>query len=237
MRELPEWLRGGPAIIGRLPLAELLRSSVYYPASGFDGTPVKILGRDYHSFVCSDCGVTPDDIIKELSTFKGFRPLAYREVEVGELMPSGLVPIAPGVVRLLEQKPNSFYREFFASWAILQRTPDFGPDHGPGRFSLLYVRYEGVTTFESLYRENGMTPGALAIIQPGTGFGGNWTDFTDPHEALAEAVLSNPAGIPSCLVYGGWGNPGSYSQPCWPIYSTLLRDEGSATVWGLTLQP
>ena len=46
MCEIPEWLRGGPRLIGELPLCELLRRSVYYPAAEFDGTPVEILSKE-----------------------------------------------------------------------------------------------------------------------------------------------------------------------------------------------
>ncbi|QDV37566.1 hypothetical protein ElP_55060 [Tautonia plasticadhaerens] len=233
MSELPEWLRGGPAIIGRIPLLELLRGSVYYPAAGFDGSPVEFLGKEYHSFVYSDFGVTPKKLIKKLSTFRGYRPLAYREVEAGELMPNGLLPIPIGVIRRIEQKPNPFYPDFFACWAILQRTPDFGPDHGPSRFSLLYVRYEGVTTFHSLYRGNEMTPGVLAIICPGVGFGGNWTDFRDPDAHLAEAVLTNPSGVPSYLVGHGWCDPCPVVRSYWSTYPNIHRDLGPIKMFGI----
>ena len=49
----------------------------------------------------------------------------------------------------------------------MERDDDFGEDHGPERFSLLYVRGEGVATFAGLYAANKVSPKALAIIQPG----------------------------------------------------------------------
>ena len=41
---------------GPFPLREILRSSLYYPASRFDGDPVKYLAGDIHSFVYVDYG-------------------------------------------------------------------------------------------------------------------------------------------------------------------------------------
>jgi hypothetical protein len=224
----PRWLQGGPSLIGKLPLHELLSCSVFYPASRFDGEPVEILGREYCSFVYADYGVAQRSVVNQLWTFNGYRPLAYREVEADELMPYGLLELPPATAEWIALHPGWLNPDFFALWAVLQRLPGFGRDHGPERLSLLYVRYEGVTTFNSLYRMNGVTPGAVAIIQP---VGGNWTDFRDPEQPLAQAVLTNPAGVPSCLFCDG------EEQPYWPIYPALLGNFGNFKVWGLVNRP
>ena len=91
--------------------------------------------------------------------------------------------------------------------------------HGPHRFSLLYLCAEGVAAFQALYVANQLAPAAIGIIQPGYGFGGNWTDFTDRDRIFAGIVLDNPAGHPKFLLHGGIGPREFYDQPCWPEYS------------------
>ena len=44
---------------------------------------------------------------------------------------------------------------------------------------------------------------ALAIIQPGHGFRGNWADFTSQDDPLAWVVLNNKFGKPDIIFYGG----------------------------------
>lgn len=39
-----------------LPLKDILQHSLYYPAAGFDGRPVRYLGGKIHSFVYVDYG-------------------------------------------------------------------------------------------------------------------------------------------------------------------------------------
>jgi hypothetical protein len=77
---------------------------------------------------------------------------------------------------------------------------------------------------------------AIAIIQPGHGFGGNYTDFTDPERILARSVFGNPAGAPQLLLYGGWFERKLYREPCWPGYRELIcfldiSGGGSIGVW------
>lgn len=55
----------------------------------------------------------------------------------------------------------------------------------------------------------------LTIIQPGTGFGGNYTDFRDPNGFFAWTILKgNGQHLPEYLVCGGLLL--DYSQAFWP---------------------
>ncbi|MCF8227153.1 MAG: hypothetical protein K9J30_14850 [Bacteroidales bacterium] len=89
--------------------------------------------------------------------------------------------------------------------------------HGPKRFSLLYLGGEGVASYQALYWTNQMKPKALAIIQPGTGFGLNWTDFRDENRDLGWVVRNNPSGEPDIIYYGGYGS--GYNDFAWNGYS------------------
>ena len=109
----------------------------------------------------------------------------------------------------------------YCFWSIFQRGINVPSIHGPPRFSLLYLCADGVAAFQALYYANSASPKAVAVIQPGTAFGGNWTDFEDPYEIFARTVLGNPKGRPQILLNKGAG----YSfreQCCWPSYTELI---------------
>ncbi len=103
--------------------------------------------------------------------------------------------------------------------------------HGPDRFSLLYICADGVAVFRSLYIQNAIVPKAIAIIQPGHGFGGNWTNFEDHEKVLGRSVLNdNLGGGPEFLLNGGAGGRGlSNDCNCWPDYKIpqAVNDDGS----------
>jgi len=70
------------------------------------------------------------------------------------------------------------------------------------------------------------------FIQPGHGFGFNWTNFEDENLIFARSVLQNPAGIPEYLIYGGWGSGHVYSKTCWPSYCQKVRRlNGNLGLW------
>ncbi len=76
----------------------------------------------------------------------------------------------------------------------------------------------------------------MAVIQPGTGFGLNWTDFTNPEAPLAKTVMMSDV-MPEYFFYGGHGDF-DYDDFAWPRYSLIDRitnyypkAEGSVTIW------
>ena len=80
-----------------------------------------------------------------------------------------------------------------------------------------------MASFDALYRGNNVAPAVVAVIQPGTGFGGNYTDLENPHRRFAWLVCENPADPPQFLLFGGWGDGGFYANPCWPNYANQVR--------------
>ena len=93
---LPDWLQNAACPLGEIPLDELLSGSVYYPAAQFDGQPVRFLAGNFHSFVYVDYGVGRNAMVEQLTTFRGYATLAYRDVTQGELTPRGWQPQYPG---------------------------------------------------------------------------------------------------------------------------------------------
>ncbi len=209
---MPGWLQFASPPLGPVPLTELLEDSVYYPACGFDGRPVQYLAGNYYSFVYADYWTERDEAIRQLSTFKGYSPIAFREIATHELAPRGWCRFVPAVGRQIDQFPTRLNQPTFAIWTVLERKPEFVSGHGPERFSLLYVGGEAVSTSRSLYNRNGCKPDVVVIIAPGE------ADFRDERSELAREVLChNRAGLPRLLVSEVWEEPRDRG-PVWPSY-------------------
>lgn len=219
------------------PLSRILRDSLYYPSSWFDGDPVRHLAGNILSFIYVDYGHEQSEFDQALHDqgFRGYEVLAKRTVTRQELAPHGWRPTQPFYSDGAPQNLHDL-KTPFCTWVVMQRQPGMPRDHGPARFSLLYLCADGAAAFDALYVTNGTAPKAIAIIQPGHAFGGNWTDFTDPGRILARFVLSNPAGQPEFLLYGGYGSRDFFRDPCWPGYQKHLcflekSGGGSIGVW------
>lgn len=247
----PNWLRNLSAdqiLSNPFPLKQVLNDSLYYPSSGIDGDPIRHLAGNIFSFIYVDYGYTEDDLKNAILNrgFTGYQPVAVRPVREIELTPNGWIKMV--VLTKEDGDPRShqdFVKPSFCSWYVFERHPGFDARHGPCRFSLVHLCADGVAAFQALYVSNDMRPKAIAIIQPGEGFGGNWTYFWNPEQILARTVLRNPAGVPDWLLYGGYGAKENYSRPCWPQYSEnicyLSKTEGgnlgNIGLWRRPLQP
>jgi hypothetical protein len=236
--EVPDWLVDltADAITQEpLPLRDLLHDSVYYPSCGFDSDPIKHLGGNVFSFVYVDYGLSRVAFMKALH-FSGYDLVASRFVAEEELAPNGCMPFFVPRTDGDPRKYQDHIKAPFCLWAVFQRRNNFGATHGPTRFSLLFVCADGVATFQTLYVANSIAPKVIAVIQPGHGFGHNWTDYTDCTQIFGRLVLENPAGVPELLLFGGVGTRDFYREPCWPTFPNLVRlfyrnDGGSVGVW------
>ena len=98
----------------------------------------------------------------------------------------------------------------FCDWFVFQRETDLGNQHGPYRFSCLYIHADGRRVFERLYVANYIVPKAIAIIQaPG---------FECQDGIFADCVLRNPTGRPEMLLFGGAPGPNRNHETYWPGY-------------------
>lgn len=232
--ELPAWLAAIKTAddMADFPLTDVLSECVYYPASRFDGRPVQFLAGHFHSFVYVDYGVTKDELFVALETqgFDGYCLLGRRELSQEDVFPNGWQPTIHSRYRQGIQTQRSFMKPQFFEWLIFARDADRDHEHGPGRFSLLYLCADGVAAYQALFVANHAVPAAIAIIQPGHGFGGNWTNFESPDEPLYQEVGANPAGQPEYLLFGGNGDKQFYAQPCWSDYSEALGFLGQSPV-------
>lgn len=218
-----------------------LINSLYYPACDIDGGVIKYCNEHYgeigiNSYVYADYGIEEKRLKDNLDSFYGYYLTKTSPVSAADLgFDLSLIPECgdEDKVRIYawRQKP-------FARYALFERDFGFGPEVGPEYFSLLYLGAEGITVYENLYLANGIVPKAMAIIQPGTGFGGNWTDFRNPDAPLTTSVMKGKT-MPNYFFYGGHGYF-SYEDFMWPGYGQIdaidnyYRDnDGRVTVWQL----
>ena len=210
---------------GEFPLKSLLRDSLYYPSCDIDGELIRYCNRHFGqleicSFVYADYAAGRERLMENIDTFRGYHLLATRE----------LGPADVGADKNL-QRPEGIgiddygrYQDHwqpFGQWAVYERDGDYGPDHGPIRFSLIYLGAEGAAAYSGLYLNNKITPKGLAIIQPGHGFGLNWTDFTDPDGPLTRTMMMGRS-MPEYIFYGGLGFHG-YNELPWSGFKRIDR--------------
>ena len=222
------------------PLNDLLKDSFYYPACDIDGGVVKYCNEHFDemgicSYVYVDYTTGKDRLEEHLDGFRGYHLLATRRLTPKDIGADKPLQMLDGI------SPQDYLRwrndwKPFARWAVFERDFGFGEEHGPKRFSLLYLGAEGAAAYSGLYLANSITPKAMAIIQPGTGFGFNWTDFREPEAPLAKTVRMG-ATMPEYFFYGGYGDF-PYDDFKWPGYEMIDRItpyyptiKGSVTVW------
>jgi hypothetical protein len=242
---MPDWLstisEGSP-----FPdLTKVLVDSLYYPASGLNGTPVKYLAGNTHSFVFADYGIMKDEFLKNLNGkapecgFRYYHSICQREISRREIVPDGweptIVPTArEGRERLLETERNCTP---FGHWSVWERDANADADVGPQRFSFFFLAGEMSAIYQGLYCRLQISPKFLAIIQPGA-MGGEWESVTSNGSFFKKVVSSNKGrgtkyGLPQYLVYGGFGR-GLYDHPCWEEYEgerIVQLPERYAGVW------
>lgn len=61
--EMPDWLKADNF---SFDIKKVLKDSLYYPASNFDGRPVAHLIGNIYSFIYADYGVTKDEFYNEV---------------------------------------------------------------------------------------------------------------------------------------------------------------------------
>lgn len=194
---------------GVFPLQSILKDSLYYPSSGFDGSVIQYCnttGREelnISSFIYCDFAKNEEDYNNNIDTFKGYHIFAERTLTEKDLIPNGWIPDIPPDTNINQYtRWKHIWRNFF-TWTVFERNENYDNSHGPKRFSLLYLGGEGVATYQAIYWTNKQFPKAITIIRPGTGFGYNWTDFYDGRKHLSWVVNNNKYGKPKYIFAEG----------------------------------
>lgn len=231
----PEMIQDNP-----FPVKEVLENSIYYPASGFDGGLIRdcnVNRRNWgvNSFVYVDYHET-EQRLQETTKPRGYRLLGKRRLKEEELVPNGWRPQLPPNIDMRKYQDTvcSFANKRpFGTWLVFEREEGFGEEHGPERFSLFYLCADGVAAYQALYWSNNCVPKAIAIIQPGTGFGFNWTDFFRKGDPFYWTVKNNPAGMPEYVYCGYWARTATSANASpehfhfdWPEYQFVFPAVG-----------
>lgn len=203
-----------PAMIREcpVPMDDLLKDSLYYPASRTDGRPVRLCNTSWRrlgvsSFVYCDFDLSVEDFLVDTRTMHGYHLLGYHLLAPSEYIPDGwsleMCP-PPGNAR-----SGGYWDTFLggggpehgACWAVMERDADMSPVHGPERLSVLYVCGEGLATFQQLYCARGIAPKMLCFIQC-WGFAGNWTDFSAVGAPFHRTLRKYCESVPEWLCFG-----------------------------------
>ena len=148
-KEQPNWLKqlefNNGLIISDFPLKDIISESLYYPASGVNGTPIKFLAGNFLSFIYVDYGYEKQEIMNEITEpengFMGYKLLGIKELTKNDLAPNGWQPVMPinlpdEIMRL--EKLRNYIKQPFAIWSIFERLNHYNKEHVPERFSLLH---------------------------------------------------------------------------------------------------
>lgn len=196
---------------GPVPMDDLLKDSLYYPASRTDGRPIKLcntvwrrLGVD--SFVYCDFDLSVGEFLADTHTMHGYHVFASRRIAPSEYVPEGwrleMVPEdGNGRRRYWDSFLGHGGPAHEACWVVFERDADMTPVHGPDRLSVLYVCGEGLATFQQLYCSRGIAPKMLCFIQC-WGFAGNWTDFSACGAPFHRTLLKYRGCTPEWLCFG-----------------------------------
>jgi hypothetical protein len=193
-------------------LDQFLGNSVYYPCSGFDGTPVRFLGCRFQQFLYADYGKSLDDLNKAVRCrgFLGYLPDSEHDIPLSHLENG----------RTAEMPEANSDQGRFARRIRFLRTSEFTAEHGPQYFDLIYSNLEAIRIYANVYMSRIIAPKCLVYIRPGTAFGGNYNDYP---ELLERHVKSNHAGLPEFLLFDGFiGNPRVTRS--WPLLECYQRE-------------
>lgn len=208
---------------GTFPLEKVVDESLYYPASGIDGSPIRHWGLGVNSFIYVDWLTDRVSLLSEIqkaNAFKGYGLLAYRDLSRSDLTPIGWIPQRPNSLdsQLYKINMQSAMHDKsgpFAIWAIFERLPEFTDQHGPSRFSFINIRGEACATYQAIYVANNVLPKIVTNIRPGTGFGGNFNNF---EEVFMETMLMHQQGLPRHLLsWHSVGNPSNYFSDTYEV--------------------
>jgi len=181
-------------IVSDPPLDLMLDGCLFYPASGLDFRPIRIYG--IQSAVYVDYYFEQNEIEDRVTRggLRGYDILGIEDVDLEVLVPDPFNPDVSGDNLVRAQGFSSpiegRIKPAFAKWIVFERRHKNRRSDSHSRISLLYICAEAIAIFQQLFVSRKICPDYVAIIRPGTGFGGNWTDFREEEGLLGQSVRS-----------------------------------------------
>jgi hypothetical protein len=199
-------------------LIDILDESVFYPAAGKDWSDIECLSNQYCSFIHVDYSLKSSDVrhsMIENCARNGYDLIRLEDVSddifnLDTFYTHNFKENEHEKIRLENSTINERFSyidfELFALWAVYELNPS-KTENTKGkasRFSLLHIGAEACATFDAIYLSNKINPKCIAIIDPGEGYGDNWTMFTNPefrlYKSLCLNTTNNQAKMPTELL-------------------------------------
>ena len=165
-----------------------LENSVYYPACGFDGIPIKFLGKLFSNYVYADYLSKYNDLEEDISThgLKGYKLNNSSIINAEEIFGINWENFIEKNNDICINLPFE-WKNPFAKMYSFERCINLNDEYGNKNIELLYIKAEGISAYKYLYVQKNITPKCLVSIVPGLGFGGNFDNYP---EMLIEMILS-----------------------------------------------
>ncbi len=199
-------------------IKDILSDSVYYPASGIDAKDIELLSENFCSFIHTDYSI-PKDIVKAAmsSHFEhiGYDLIGIKNISKAELIPKGKQTQYSPIKDFEKERlsnisiSDKFYGnnlKFYALWSVYELNPQKTniTKRKAKRFSLLHIGGEACSIFDATYINNKINPSSVVIINPGGGYGDNWTKFENPdfrfYQNIKFNAENNKAKMPSFIL-------------------------------------
>lgn len=185
-------------------LKSILKNSVFYPASGLDGTPIEAFSSYTNSFVYVDYSFKKRNILNALKNdFKeiGYQLIGIKEINHEDLTPEELKDykydyneheIDRFSEKTLKKRYNDAVKNSYGFWAVYELQENASNSQKKNkRMSILHIYGEAIHFFIKSYGFYSINPLAIALIYPGEGYGDNWTIFRSTEYKLYKTLLSN----------------------------------------------
>jgi hypothetical protein len=189
-------------------IKNILENSAFYPASGKDGTHLEELANKgiksfIHADYTEDKTSVKNSLMREFSGI-GYRCIGIKEISKKELSPDGFFP--KGRFPLNEHEQNRIKNDGdikgkfngknfspFTMWAVFELIPSSNnhDESKSDRFSILHIGGEACAAFYDVYLSNKINPAAIILLNPGEGYGDNWTLFSNPDFRLHKMLKLN----------------------------------------------
>jgi hypothetical protein len=152
-----------------MDIKTFLENSVYYPACGFDATPIKYLGKMFSNFVYADFIPSYYELDYNISKngLRGYYKTYNSFINAEELF-------GMSWKKFIEKNKDLVSKLRFEWEDPFAKIYSFG---GANSIHLLYIKSEGISAYKYLYSQRDIAPKCLVTINPGLAFGGNFSEY------------------------------------------------------------
>jgi hypothetical protein len=241
---MPDWLAAHAP--GRRPsVDDVLRARVvFYPGSGYDGSPVRFFGSRNlaHTFIYADYGVGRAGVERALveRSFRGYQQLDRVELTAVDLRVHKVrYHLAPDDIDrqsrfvVNSMKPRGAPFGFIE---VLERTAAAGDAHGPARLAILFLYADGHAAYDGLFCQDWSIPPYAVVIQD-HGFGGNYSSFGADGPSAPLSLVRRPAIATVALLRASSGHSRGARRYAWHAADALRAHRPSPVRRPADVQP